>query len=582
MTDQQVRNASAKESLGFLAILAGILVVLNILGTFAFARLDCTENDLFSLSDGSRELANNLTDQLEITAYFTDDLPPPFNATERYVRDILSEYRAAGGGRVRVNFITPDTEKEKERAETDGIQRVSHRAIQDDGVTVVEGYRGMVFRYLDKTETIPVIESTSGLEYAITMKLKKLVGEKRKIAALSGHEGPTLAKGLSRLKTCLPTYDFEEVSADAQISQDYKALVLVDPKKALSDTQLRRLDEFVMNGGALGVFGGTMFVDLESGAPKADQGSTAINDLLSKWGITMRQGIVHDPQCAQAPYATNIGRIPVPHPPMPLVSIEEDKAEHPVLFKLQTVPIPFTAPLKVKKNATKGVTTTVLARSSENSWLVTGDPVNLNTRLPQEWTSGGESGPFPLVAAVEGAIPSAFNSDNSSVENSSGISSPAKAKNGRVLVAGTGVFMWDQLLPPSDNSGECALSSNLVLALNAVDWLTQDDDLLAVRAKNVEDPTIKVPHDVQLAEDEARDAAVQANAAAQQGDRQGTEAAVDKQKKALERRKDALGAWRVKKAIYRFGNMLGIPLLFALFGLVRWQIRRSNRKNISL
>ena len=43
------------------------------------------------LAEGSERLASSLDDRMEITAYFTEDLPAPFNATARQVRDLLDE-----------------------------------------------------------------------------------------------------------------------------------------------------------------------------------------------------------------------------------------------------------------------------------------------------------------------------------------------------------------------------------------------------------------------------------------------------------------------------------------------------------
>ena len=82
------RTKKATESLAFIGVMAAILVVLNLLGIFVFGRVDVTEKRLFSLSDGSKRLVQGLPEELEITAYFTKDLPPPFNATERYVREV--------------------------------------------------------------------------------------------------------------------------------------------------------------------------------------------------------------------------------------------------------------------------------------------------------------------------------------------------------------------------------------------------------------------------------------------------------------------------------------------------------------
>jgi ABC-type uncharacterized transport system involved in gliding motility auxiliary subunit len=151
-----------------------------------------------------------------------------------------------------------------------------------------------------------------------------------------------------------------------------------------------------------------------------------------------------------------------------------------------------------------------------------------------------------------------------------------------VLVVGSSFFLRDEALPPRQQGGECQLTSNLSLALNAMDWLAQDSDLIAIRAKSVEDPMIDVPHDVSEAEEEAKTATSDAINAATEGDQQEAEEAVGRRDAALERRKDAMEEWESTKRRYRFGNMLGIPLALALFGLGRWQWRRSKRQNLKL
>ncbi|MEZ4255343.1 MAG: hypothetical protein R3A78_06450 [Polyangiales bacterium] len=125
------------------------------------------------------------------------------------------------------------------------------------------------------------------------------------------------------------------------------------------------------------------------------------------------------------------------------------------------------------------------------------------------------------------------------------------------------------------------MTNNVALALNAVDWLTQDSDLIAVRAKNVEDPAIDVPSDVQAAEDAARTAQDSVVAAAQVGDAANAEKASKERDDALEKRKAALEAWEKRKRMYRWGNMVGIPLAFALFGVARWQLRQRRRRHLA-
>ena len=216
----KVQKRAAGESLIFLLIVAGILILLNVLGaSFRSPRIDLTHNGLFSLAEGSERLAASLTDRVEVTAYFTENLPPPFNATERQVRDLLSEYAAASNGQIIVRFVNPDDEAKQQAAQADGVQPVAHQKIEEDQVAVVEGYRGVVLRHLDRSRTIPVIQDTTGLEYTITSAIKELVGEQTPIGVVGGHGSPSLTQGLTSLQSVLSLYDVREVDASQEISR---------------------------------------------------------------------------------------------------------------------------------------------------------------------------------------------------------------------------------------------------------------------------------------------------------------------------------------------------------------------------
>jgi len=268
----KVQKRAASESLLFLSLVGGILVLLNVLiAYFPSPRVDLTQNGLFSLAEGSERLAASLDDRLEVTAYFTENLPPPFNATERHVRDLLSEYSAASNGQIIVNFVNPDNEAKQQAARADGVQPVAHQKIEEDQVAVVEGYRGMVLHYLDETRTIPVIQDTIGLEYIITSAIKELVGERKPIGIVSGHGGPSLEQGLTSLKSVLKLYDIREVDASQEIDPGLAAVLIVGPQEPFSTDELRRIDQFVMRGGSLGVFGGALAVDL-AGQPDPQVG----------------------------------------------------------------------------------------------------------------------------------------------------------------------------------------------------------------------------------------------------------------------------------------------------------------------
>lgn len=580
---KQTRLAS--ESALFLLVLGAILVLLNLLGVFGVnMRADATDAQVFSLSKGSQRLAASLDDQMEIRAYFSAELPPPYNAMGRYVRDLLAEYRDASKGKITLRVIQPATDEDKQAAERDGVDRVADQKLESDSFSVQEGYRGISFHYLGDTKSIRRVDTTEGLEYSITQTIKELVGEKTEVGVLGGHEGPTLAQGLSALKQYLPTYEMKEVKADAEIPRTLKALLIVHPETPLTETELRYINQYVMRGGSLAVFGGGVKVDTggqqQQGAPPtpptAKPIDTGLNKLLEKWGLTLDNRIVADAQCGRARMPTQIPglAIPVPYPPVPVVAFDETQRKHPALFRIPQVAMPYTVRIALNDNlkGDKDVTRTVLARSTESAWLMEGDSIDLQPK--ERWHVPGYSGPYTLGVAIEGKLPSAFAAGAASTPAAQGsepppvVAAPDRAeKVARVLVLGSGYFMRDEFLPPP-REGQNMMGGVTAFALNSIDWLAQDSDLIEIRAKNIEEPMLEVPLNVREAEDVIREAVAKEDEA--------------KAKQAFEKRKEAMKAWDARKNVYRWGNTLAIPGAFALLGIVRWRWRRARKDRLKL
>lgn len=100
------------------ALVLGSLVLLNILGLRHFVRLDLTRDGRFTLGEATVETLQNLRDPVTIRAFFTSDLPPPFSTNARYVRDLLEEYHSMSDGAVRFEFVDPvsaETEEDKDK-----------------------------------------------------------------------------------------------------------------------------------------------------------------------------------------------------------------------------------------------------------------------------------------------------------------------------------------------------------------------------------------------------------------------------------------------------------------------------------
>lgn len=167
-----------------------VVVLINVVGVTLFFRLDLTSSGLYSLSDASYEVVENLSEPLSIKVFFTKNLPAPHNNTERYLHDLMEEYAAKGGKRFNYRFydvtasdagMTEETNVNRKMAEDYGISPVQIRIIENDEVKFQQAYMGLVIIHGDLMEKIPAITSTNGLEYTITTAIQKL---NNKVSAL--------------------------------------------------------------------------------------------------------------------------------------------------------------------------------------------------------------------------------------------------------------------------------------------------------------------------------------------------------------------------------------------------------------
>jgi len=170
-----------------------IIVLVNIVSTTLFLRVDLTGNKIYSLSDASKKVVATLSEPLTINVFFTKNLPAPYNNTEQYLHDLLEEYAIYASKyhnyfNYRFYDISPDGEdltesgnEYRELAGNYGITPVQIRAIERDEIKFKNAYMGLVIIHGDIIEKIPTITSTEGLEYNLTTSIQKM---NNKISAL--------------------------------------------------------------------------------------------------------------------------------------------------------------------------------------------------------------------------------------------------------------------------------------------------------------------------------------------------------------------------------------------------------------
>jgi len=543
-------NAGARNATIFIAAVIGSLVLLNIIGLRAFARFDITRDRVYTLSDGSKATMASLQDPVTVKAYFSENLPPQYAGNARYVRDLLQEYRAASKGQLSFQFIDPiakdrDTKKEvkrdifgravheptqieKELAQ-EGIQPLTIQVVKEDQAQTVLAYMGIVLGYQEKKEVIPVVQDTRNLEYEITSLIRKMSRPKTPvIGVIQGHEEPGLSDKLRQFENTLSqVYQVRplDLSQKQKIDDDVDAILVVGPAKPFTPEEIRQIDQFIMQGKSAGFFIDAAHVDLKTFEVKPAEHGLA--PLLASYGINLDDKLVADVQSAQVGIQERRGFMvvttPVRYPFVPI--LERLEGDSPVSKGLRGVTMPFVTPVSATAAERRHVA--VLAKSSAKSWL---EPKPFNLNPQRDW--GAEnitfSGPYNLMVEVSGKIPShyAAEAQASSTATSSGAPLLTESKaEARIIVAGSASMFLDDFM---------TRSSNPKLLLNVADWLLLDPALLAMRTRGLAEPPIQA---------------------------------------------DLTTATR--NAV-KFGNILGVPLLFVLYGVVRWRMREARRRAIAV
>jgi len=216
------------------------LVVFNLVSSDLFGRIDLTENRVYTLSDVTKDVLRNLEETLTIKAYFTRELPAPYNNIARYVEDQLAEMKAYGGGRFRYDFLDPADEEElKKEAEKFRLEPIQVNVMEKDKVEFRLAYLGMVLIYEDRQEVIPVVQSLENLEYEVLSKIKRVTSEEAQtIGFIEGHDELMLRQDLTRIDRELrKLYELKAVDLSARYSipDDIDLLCLIGPKKDIPE-----------------------------------------------------------------------------------------------------------------------------------------------------------------------------------------------------------------------------------------------------------------------------------------------------------------------------------------------------------
>jgi len=424
-----------------------ILVILAVLGAANFLAnrytksYDSTANKQFSLSDQTVKAVKGLKKDVTVT-YFGETTQFP------QARDVLDRY-ASLSPKLRVEYIDPVKKPQLARA----------AGVRTEGTTIVDAGA-----HKEEAKSLSEEEITGAL-------IRSLKGGQRNACFLSGSGEHGLddsgGNGFSALKEALERNNYKTRSvnlaqpaaatapgaaptigqvqqAKVEIPKDCTVLVAGGATLAYSPAEVAAIKAYIESGGrALFMLDTPLRIGPREGTENPD-----LVKLLAEWGVTADSDLAID--------TSGIGGVFGLGPEVAMVTSYESQ---PIVrdFKEGLTAIPLSRTFKI--NSAGKVTLDKLLATSDNSFAATdvSGPVD-----PKKGTKG------PLVLAATGS----YNTGNPS-------------DPGRFVVYGSSMWAANSFL----GSRQIV---NRDLALNTINWLTSDEDLISIRPKEPEDRRLNI------------------------------------------------------------------------------------------
>ncbi len=443
-----------------LLLLAGILIVLNFLANKFFVRLDFTEGGQYTLSDATKTILKSLDEPVTVTAYFSENLPPDVAKVKSDFKDILTEYNSMSGGKIAYQFINPNEDQQSEmQAQQSGIRPVVINVRERDQMKQQKAYLGAVLQYGEKKEVIPLIQPGTAMEYDLSSNIKKMtLQEKTQVGFLQGNGEPTLQAVPQLAQQLSVMYDVKPVTLNdtTDIPANLKTLVIIAPKDTIPPSTLSKLDGFLSKGGRILAALNRVDGDLSNASGKSV--TTGLSDWLAKKGVKVDDEFIIDVNSGNVMVRQNQGMFmmntPVKFPYLPIISKFE---KHPITTGIEQVMMPFASPVIVNPTDTS-IHYVNLAYTSDKTGLEK-PPVYFD--VMKNWTRADfPKSSLPVAVALSGDIDGA---------------------NTKLVVFGDGDFAVN-----GEGQGQQKLQpDNVNLMSNAIDWLSDDTGLIALRTKGV-------------------------------------------------------------------------------------------------
>ncbi|MCL6257890.1 gliding motility-associated ABC transporter substrate-binding protein GldG [Aquiflexum sp. TKW24L] len=507
-------NISLIKNLG---IIAGILVVIWVLGILVPYRIDLTADKRYSLHPATIKVLESLEEPLEVEILLTGNLPGGMRRLQLSIEETIRTFNAYSSEKITFYYQDPLALPKEEQE--DYIVGLSEYGINPTNLYVNEDggqkskliFPGVIIRNAE-FETGSLLlrgemgmgpdqilnQSVENLEFELINGIRKLISKQAfEIGLAMGQGELTGDEGFGIVEALADDYEVYKVpleQAKKPLDLDpFKIMIVSGPKEKYTDTEIYLLDQYLMHGGNIIFLIDALAYDM---AQAGGEGTVAmpfengLDQLLFKYGIRVNKDLIQDMNFGRYPVmAGNFGDqqqlVPLPWP----FFVQAGKmAAHPITKGLDQVMFKFASSLDTVK--ADGVRKIPLIFSSDFT-KKSPAPVRLAFIDMENEPDLNEFGlkNLPLLYLLEGNFTSFFKNrflpdvaDKTDFKES--------GSQGKVIVAGTGSLFLSDLNPTDGNPlplGQDPFSTvqyaNRQLLLNSISYLVEPEGIIATRTK---------------------------------------------------------------------------------------------------
>jgi len=479
-------------------LLAGVILLAGNIAAqrlLAGARIDFTEGGLYTLSNATRMTLEDIDEPVDLTFVYSRRAGQDYPAIQAHaarVRELLSAYEAASGGRVRVREIDPAPFSEAEdEALSAGIPAVE--AAGNDPL-----YLGLIGRNtIDDLRILPFLapEQELTLEYDLTRMIARLnhpepprVGI---LSTLQGMTAPDPEGGYTLLKDIARSFEIDPVPEDFSALPEEIDVLLVAHPPPLSSRQEWLIDQYLLRGGRA-VFlvdpAAKIAVTGDVFGLSNELARSGLGRLGRAWGVEMAPDAVADAAFAlPVPVETGRGVVEeLAHPLFLGIPAAAMNREDPITADLMRV-VNFGAPGALLLGAPlEGVTITPLVTTGPSPSFINAGEAARDMR-PADVLAAYRSLPQPLAIAlrVSGRLVTAFPGGAPAGDGDAAEAAPehirAGEKPAEIVIIADADFIADEFYIVE--GGGVAVADNGALVLNALDALSGGGELSRLRSR---------------------------------------------------------------------------------------------------